>query len=444
MPPEVRGVEYTFHGVGQGLFASGALGDYRHGYWMGEHIGDVKFQWVYDCGTASGGKLMDAAIHRFVERQRGTDRKLGLVALSHFDHDHISGVVRLLGMFEVDVLLLPYVPLAERLLLALAEGIGVEDPLMLFFVNPVAYLREADIRGIRRVVFVRGGASDGRESGDEVPHPDQPEPREWPDGELRLEFDGRPISGVEAELAGALGKLGEVFALDPGSTLRIASLWEFLPHNDIGQDGAPDTTFRRDVYGVAERLRRAKDEVARKDALQALKAKYDQQFGKGAVPRNRISLFLYAGPLAEHRFDGARMNCSAMRAIRESRGYLRYLELAKPHREEGHGSILYTGDGYLNSDTRIAALTQCLESERIAAIAVCQVMHHGAKGNWRPGVAAVLAPHFSVFSSDPTAASPGHPHAEVLRDFWLHGPVQVDKQGGAQFHFWWEQRATSP
>ena len=443
MPLEVCGVQYTFHGVGQGLFASGALGTYRHGYWMGEEIDDVKFRWVYDCGTASGNAIMDATIRRFVENSGYTDRKLGLVALSHFDRDHISGVVRLLREFEVDVLLLPYIPLGERLLLAHAERLGAQDPLLLFFINPVAYLRGADIRRIRRVVFVEGRASDSRENGGGFPLPDQRKPREWPEGEFRLEFDGRPISEVEPELEDA--RVGDTFLLDSGSALRIASLWEFVPHNDIGQGGTPTDMFRRDVGEIAEKLRRAADDVAREEALRDLKARYDQEFGRDAAPRNRISLFLYAGPTDQRAFDEGRMNSWAICMVDDGVDHLRHLEVSKPPRGEVRGSILYTGDGYLDTDARITALKLCLEDQRLKAIAVCQIMHHGAKGNWRPGVAAMIAPYFSVFSSDPNTKNPGHPHAEVLRDFWCHGPVQVDKRASAQFHFWWEkQMAPSP
>jgi hypothetical protein len=54
-------------------------------------------------------------------------------------------------------------------------------------------------------------------------------------------------------------------------------------------------------------------------------------------------------------------------------------------------------------------------------------MHHGAKANWHHGVAAAIAPLFSVFSSDPERKKWKHPNAQVLRDFWCYGAVQVDK-----------------
>ena len=63
---------------------------------------------------------------------------------------------------------------------------------------------------------------------------------------------------------------------------------------------------------------------------------------------------------------------------------------------------------------------------------VFQVMHHGAENNWHSGIAAKLAPSASIFSSNPAHKKYRHPHAQVLRDFWSHFPIQVDKEIG--FH----------
>jgi hypothetical protein len=67
---------------------------------------------------------------------------------------------------------------------------------------------------------------------------------------------------------------------------------------------------------------------------------------------------------------------------------------------------------------------------RISRARILQVMHHGASGNWHCGVAAALAPRVSIFCSEPGRY--GHPHADVLRDFWPFGAVQADDNFG--FH----------
>jgi hypothetical protein len=60
-------------------------------------------------------------------------------------------------------------------------------------------------------------------------------------------------------------------------------------------------------------------------------------------------------------------------------------------------------------------------------------MHHGASANWYPGFAGEFPGAISIFSSDPSNKRLGHPHADVLRDFWPYFPVQVDKNVGFQF-----------
>src|ERR1039457_465315 len=132
---------YDFHPVGQGLFASGALfanPDFAARpitpQWSG-----CCFQWVYDCGTSSSQTQLRQRILELPLYGERRDR-LGLVTISHFDNDHVSGIPTLLSNFAVDTLLLPYIPLWKRLLLAFKEGVGPGDEPMGFFVNPAAYL----------------------------------------------------------------------------------------------------------------------------------------------------------------------------------------------------------------------------------------------------------------------------------------------------------------
>jgi glyoxylase-like metal-dependent hydrolase (beta-lactamase superfamily II) len=79
---------YTFHPVGQGLFSSGEA---RFGK-------TPPLRWVYDCGTGSSPWLLRGAIEALLAplAPAAADRRqLSLVALSHFDNDHISGLVEL-------------------------------------------------------------------------------------------------------------------------------------------------------------------------------------------------------------------------------------------------------------------------------------------------------------------------------------------------------------
>lgn len=111
---------YDFHPVGQGLFASGSISQ--------NHQKEPFFHWVYDCGTSSSQKLIESAIYRLNHFKR-----LDLVTLSHFDHDHISGICQLAGNFEIDTLMLPYMALEQRLWMAFEEDVRPGDDIMGFF-----------------------------------------------------------------------------------------------------------------------------------------------------------------------------------------------------------------------------------------------------------------------------------------------------------------------
>ncbi|MDR1187193.1 MAG: MBL fold metallo-hydrolase [Bifidobacteriaceae bacterium] len=86
--------------VGQGFFHSGVV-----------EVGDSNVLYVFDCGSLNP-----------VERRREIDefrarraQKIDLLFLSHFDADHVNGVRDLLIDVDVDTVVIPLVPAAERL-----------------------------------------------------------------------------------------------------------------------------------------------------------------------------------------------------------------------------------------------------------------------------------------------------------------------------------------
>lgn len=61
-------------------------------------------------------------------------------------------------------------------------------------------------------------------------------------------------------------------------------------------------------------------------------------------------------------------------------------------------------------------------------LGVFQVNHHGAKENWKAGLAGRINAKIAVFSSDPKRLRPGHPHPDVWQDYLNHHPVQVNNK----------------
>lgn len=406
--------QYEFHSVGQGLFATGSLTESAgHHIWHDE----PQFTWVYDCGSSSGKAPISTSILQMQERLAARP-VIDMLVLSHFDSDHVNGVASLLSTFRVETLVLPYIPLWQRMLLAFGEGAGVRQQLMKFFTGPATYLQGIVGANIGRIVFVPPSGTEGPPPGsneDEPLRPDQP----WV---MRVDGDRRRDDDFAADPDSEGNENGKIRFLRDGGALRIRDLWEFVPYNDAKLGHKATTDFRTKVDRLSMRLLKSASRVARTDALHEIQDEYQQCFGKGARPRNEISLFLYGG-LAEQSvgsFDHAYNYRWPPSADWRSAFITGPVET----------SILYTGDGYVETRGRLSRLLSYLGDNRSKRLHCVQVMHHGARDNWHEGAAARLGSAVSVFSSDPHHAKLGHPHAEVLRDFWMHGPVQVDKENG--------------
>lgn len=390
----VASLHVTWWPVGQGLFMTGRLAGVRGG----------QFNWVYDCGSTSGAAERDNAIR--VYKRDLNAQKIDLVTLSHFDSDHINGIVELIKGVRVRTLLLPYVPLWQRLLIAIGQGVTEADSLFGFYIDPAGYLASIEGGEVDEIVFVPpAGPDDIVPAPEEAPDPIFPIEGGKPEyGAPPAESDGDPALSVASNV--------QVRFLRPRGRVVVSSLWEFVPYNDATMQPLATTTFVDRATRVAKFL--LNNPTRRKAALATLKRVYQRAFGTGPGPANLISLFLYSGPIGSRaRFDTVAATASF-------------------DRRSGQDNLgqLSTGDGYLDTPPRLHALQRFYSGgNRLDRAGLVQIMHHGARSNWQPGLGAIFKPAASIFSSDP-GYSHCHPHAEVLRDFWSWHPVRVDKSLG--------------
>jgi hypothetical protein len=415
MPRLPRFFEYHFHPVGQGLFASG--------YLRPDHFSAPDFQWIYDCGTTSKAKYVRGGL-RDVEALSYGRRRLDMLVLSHFDRDHVSGVCDLVRKYSVGTLVLPYMPLWQRLVIGFEEGAPPDGRFIGFFVSPATYLAGIPGADIERIVYVlpsEGG--DGERPG--VPPPKSYEPTGNDEPKWEPEIDrGRPEEPDPASEAPEDSGVAVEY-LSPRGAIRIGGFWEFVPYNDAGYSKNAPANFRQAIRGLQQRL--LNDAADRERALVEIKNLYDRCFGGSSRLRNIISLFLYGGPIYPS-WQAAFLGLGSQAweyGIYAGRSYRVHAE------QTAKASVLYTGDGYLDTPYRLRNLLDHLGSFRQSHIGAFQVMHHGAEGNWHEGVARSVAPAFSVFSSDPGNKKLRHPHLPVLEEFQNYHPYQVDKQFGA-------------
>jgi hypothetical protein len=380
---------------------------------------------VYDCGSSSDKKLLARRIADLKAAWPDRDR-LRLVTLSHFDHDHISGVCDLLRNFKVADLLLPYMPLWKRLLIAFEEGVAPTDDLFRFFLNPVEYLVGLDDSDIIRVIFVGASGEEGPPFPEGPSRPSEP-PRD--DGERPWEPDFQredPEDAADAALLRSTGRVTVEF-LRRGGNLTLGNFWEFVPYNDDPPSPA-EPEWETRVAESREALVEGKTDEDRRTALDNLKYIYEKRFTT-SEKRNRISLFLYGGPIystwpSVDFFEGV-MSLPRLSILPHIPAIW-----PLPGSRSAYCSVLYTGDGYLDAPPTLAKMEHFLSANRVGKLAVLQVMHHGAESNWHHGVAGALAPKFSVFSSDPKRNPWYHPHELVRRDFSENNPIQVSAAGG--------------
>lgn len=405
--------QFHFFPVGQGLFSCGVLSR--------DNSSTSQFTWVYDCGTTSSQKLIDRSI-AVLEKLIGHSKQIDLLVLSHFDRDHISGVTKLLGRFKVGTLLLPYMYLPQSIAVGFDEGLAADDELMGFFINPVLYLTSIEGAQIEQIAFVRPSDGDGPPPSEGSPN--EPNPS---DGRIQLEIsETQEISRVDLRRFDsaykAIGKKTRVVLVPPGAVVKCSRLWEFVPYNDDSHKKIP-VEFGKLVDDSCEVLLNAGNFGARERALEELKTIYDRTFGRSPIGRNMISLSLYTGPIYASysescigAFSSAMVcGCYISRVCNEG-GVLKT-----------RCSLIYTGDAYFETPEKLGRFADYLGESRVSRVGIFQVMHHGAEGNWHPGVADSIHPLISVFSSDPQHKAFGHPHGSVLRDFWPYSPIQVDK-----------------
>jgi hypothetical protein len=410
----------TFYPVGQGLFTAGR-------FVLGSDP-PRRFHWIYDCGTSSRKPLLQTAIDNFVDRTHEAKPTVEVIAVSHFDKDHISGLVSLLKKVKVNVLLLPYMPLSQRISLAFALNVRHRARAMDFLINPVEVLIGLPDVSVERIVLVPATAG-------EAP-PELFFAERNPNTLEGMRVDSRePRSDEERDDVDAMRHNGgnpiAIEFLRDGGSLRADQAFELVPYNDASLWARVNPRFRDAVERHRTSLMAGPSDRTRERALSDLKKTYDDCFGDSPEKRNLISLFLYAGPINVPRALGAwvcreviRRNCREMDH-----------ECFGSWGRDYKCGLLYSGDGSLNTPRRLEQLTNYLGAARIARLACFQVMHHGALPNWHSKVPETLAPLVSVFSSDPGHLKYRHPSEIVRRSFRDYGPVQVDKENGFQLHF---------
>lgn len=407
---------YNFHPVGQGLFTSGML----------KIEGTDPYWWVFDCGTYLKKHQLDLTkevdqLSRSVAVSRASGKpRLDIVFISHFDRDHINGLLELLAKFEVGRLVLPYISMHLRISIAMEVKTRNFSEWQLFVINPVKYIASAQDVNVERIAIVLPASTQIPENQDRLPSSSD-------DGVV---IEPPPLRRPPIVDEGYITDSYPIEWLSPSARFNVKGIWEFVPYNDSSLVSNATAPFQKAIKKLTTTLL----DPAYPGSREALKASmeriYNKTFGASPRLRNLISLFVYAGaidcsPITRYAYSTSNYLTSAnlehLNKYCWPRHFWAYW-LLLPFRVSGPKALLLTGDGSLSTKRQLKQLVDYLGQPRIDCIQVFQVMHHGAKTSWHDDVARVIAPEFSVFCAFPFGSHP-HPHPAVEFALRAHGPV---------------------
>ncbi|VVN40051.1 hypothetical protein PS634_05356 [Pseudomonas fluorescens] len=405
-------VLYNFHPVGQGVFSSGMISS--------DNGSDKTFWWVFDCGTHMRRHLplLDAELNNLATMigtpSGGQRPRIDLVFISHFDKDHVNGLLTLLERFQVGRLVLPFIPLYERLLIAFSKKSSTQLlPWQLFITAPSRYIQGKDEIQVDRLTLVPPSGSNGpRYDTDRAP-------QSWGDDPINIVPPASELPEEISELDN-LGSAGiRIEWLAQGSSLKLGNVWEFVPYNDRSTVVRATPSFTRSAKRLADQLIIATCDATRTAIKNQIVALYGAQHGTTGPEKNLISLFVYSGPLLM-----TKLLCLALLSPRPplSSFTLRSTRYRwPPHYPQSTHAVLYTGDGFLKTPEQLSNILNYFGRARIQQPKVLQVMHHGSKSSWHLGVAHALEPEYSIFCAHEHGLY-RHPHYEVWGDFIFHRP----------------------
>lgn len=408
--------QYYFHAVGQGLFAAGHLRDGQN---------QRRFNWVFDCGTSSRRSYLQRELGLF--RNGMAADPIHLFCLSHFDEDHINGARELLSAQRVDTLVMPYFPLAERLLIALGTP-DLSDEYLSFLVDPAGYMYATAGDNLGEVIFITGGNPPANEIEEETPAVD-PENDGWdfrpPNTKVREAPEAEDLHGVSEQTS---WKTVRVYSHEKPFT--AGNFWEFMFYNEH----IPDTkaaALRQEVADIVGKHRRNDGSFDGVELLREIKPLYARKFGKSGADKNKISLVVYSGPVHRPKIRGF-----------ENYRTLIPVGMPSPYRPDWRPwlvtlprkfqvSIGYFGDFPLTCIERVKKIRKHFGLNRWNRLEVIQVPHHGSEHSWYDCASAEFSHHASVFSS--ARVSKNHPSQSVLDDLATHGVVLVHELQRAAF-----------
>lgn len=375
--------KFTFDRAGQGLFYHGQI-----------RSAGQSFTVVYDCGTHNrkvARENLSKVVDDFNSNNNG---HIGLLAISHFDLDHVSHIPELLRRNKVDTVMLPHIADDLRVVLFAksipkdrrGDSTYLESDLARLFIDPAGYFVEMDRTRQIKIIGIQAD-DDGSDSDSINNTPAEPNRGESQEGRLGLQYvDGGRYLHEESNPT----KQYSAYSGVPRYRLEINGLsWLFRPLNIQEK---LDDTFYAAVKEIRTRYRGDwYNLLSNANAIKELTKLYDNYIDKRR--RNVHSLLLRHGPdqcssLMSKIFKNHKDNkgwffkrCfihDAQRYLHLEECCLNHKECCRSHWDERPTTVLL-GDLGLDDEKAKASLDQHRFLDKKTDVVL--IPHHGASSD---------------------------------------------------------------
>ncbi len=374
--------EFNFCPIGQGCFYTGKISFpyenlvkniidfpqiYIHHY--NKKIKDFNF--VYDCGSLTRGPYLDIQINNY---KINLGNYLDLLIISHFDSDHVNGVIDLLKNKICRRLIIPYYEPIERLLLYITSK-DRSDDYRRMLQDPIGFFRGPEFN-IEEIIIVGGpgGPNDDNLNNNLIP-PERPKLRDLnlSDKKGELKFYNNRNSEYEDEINFKKFQNEEInsgskntnwlkinFLKSPYHLSIDYGIWEFIFYLEKMNDGDLIEKFKDEVDDLLKKHNIQLFDLFSRKHLKEIQNIYKKYY----ININYTSLVTYHGPLFE---------CFQIMTdtIIENLFIIEHYKF---------GTLL-TGDINLVYENNLREIINYLP-KKILDVLIFQVPHHGSKINW--------------------------------------------------------------
>lgn len=358
----------TFHSIGQGAFYTEIF--LKEGF--------PEFTVVYDCGTDSSQKILKNEIKATFKK----DQKINLLFISHFHHDHISGLESLLDHCKVEYIVLPLMEKEHKVFAYIdnyyGKGISMKKSKVKEDIFDLSSFLDNKLEDgtIKQIIYVR------------------PE----------HDHDGGEI----VELSNSdLAPYNKIFTIDSGTKLILRNYgpyleysytfdWQFIPFNF--EHSSRSESFKKSLnsQGIyiesTEELIEYLREEKNRDTLKKI---YESVNGN----LNANSLTLYSGEVNSRNHFIGKVCKSSRIDVWNRRVY--------------NSGCLYLGDYNAKKEAPYEKLKDKYK-DVWSRIGIIQIPHHGSKYNFDPELLTSEDRRIMYIISVGYKNRHRHPHHEII------------------------------